>query len=530
MRSLPSRLAAFPIVCCAVLLACEQESDTGGAPGQLESYVQVATAEGEVLGVEGDGLVQYKGIPFAAPPTGALRWRAPQAPAKRDAVLVADQYGNQCMQRPLSEGFAMQDALEQPENEDCLYLNIYRPNDGNAQLPVMVWIPGGGLYNGSGSRSVYHGGNLASLGVVLVTINYRLGSFGFFGHPELSAQDPDGGRLFNYGLMDQIAALEWVQENIRAFGGDPANVTIFGESAGGYSVFALVASPAARGLIAKGISQSGYGRGRQPRVAALAGEGEKAIEEMGLELAKRLGLPQATLAELRAQPAGKIIEATDFATRISFAVDGVVQTDDFWPACDQGVAAPVPLMIGANDAEFTMGPSEGRHELLAQLMPEEVFEAMTPYYGDEAQRDKYMYSDYVFHAQNRGVALAHEESGNTVYGYRFAMPSEGAQRSELNGETVYGAYHAGDLAYVFGNFTGGYFDPAEPDETQRGVSQQMMRYWTNFARTGDPNGPGLPEWPVSQKENTLYFTPDGVQSRKDPWAERLDALNERVGL
>ena len=233
---------------------------------------------------------------------------------------------------------------------------------------------------------------------------------------------------------------------------------------------------------------------------------------------------------LRAQPAEKIVEATDFSTFISFAVDGVTLQDDLWRVYDPGEAAKVPLMIGANDAEFTMGPPEDQRALLARYVSEDVFDAMTPFYGNEVQRDTYMSSDYTFHAQNRGIALAHEKAGNTVYTYRFAMPSAGVERRELNGETIYGAYHAGDLPYMFGNFTGDHFEPAEPDETQRQVSQQVAHYWTNFARTGNPNGDGLPEWPVSRSENTLYFTPDGVRSRIDLWTERLDALNELVGM
>lgn len=521
----------FAALACGLLLAgCAQQPQSEGTAQHPPSFVRVATAEGEVEGIAEDGLVEYKGIPYAAPPTGDLRWRAPRPPLARASVLIASEYGNRCIQRPATEGFAMEDAFTQPGSEDCLYLNIYRPDNADAGLPVMLWIPGGGLVAGSGSRPVNHGGNLARLGVVVVAINYRLGSFGYFAHPELSAQDPDGGRLFNYGLMDQIAALEWVRDNIGAFGGDPENVTIFGESAGGYSVFALVASPVARGLFAKGISQSGYGRRGQPRVASLTGEGEASIEEMGVELAERLGTPEAGLDELRAQPAEKIVEATDFGTFIALATDGVVLVDDLWPVYDRGDAAKVPLMIGATDSEFTMSPPEAQRAQLLRFMSEDVLDEMTPFYGNETQRDTYMYSDYVFHAQNRSVAVAHEKAGNTVYAYRFAMPGVDVERRELNGETIYGAYHAGDLPYMFGNFTGDHYDPTEPDETQRAVSQQMMRYWTNFARTGNPNGEGLPEWPAYQNQNTLYFTPDGVESRNDSWTERLDALNEIAGM
>ena len=215
--------SAIAVLACGTLLAGCGQRPHPIAQQQRQSYQTVATAEGEVQGTAAEGLIEYKGIPYAAPPTGDLRWRAPQPAVRRDAVLVAGQYGNRCIQRPATEGFAMEDAFTQPGSEDCLNLNIYRPDNADAQLPVMVWIPGGGLTAGSGSRPVNHGGNLACLGVLVVAINYRLGSFGFFAHPELSAQDPDGGRLFNYGLMTRSPALEWVRDNIEAFGGDPGN-------------------------------------------------------------------------------------------------------------------------------------------------------------------------------------------------------------------------------------------------------------------------------------------------------------------
>ena len=528
-RKFPGQLAAVLLV-SALLAGCGPAPDVGDSAPQARSFVQVATVQGEVRGVARDGFIEYKGVPYAAPPVGELRWRAPQPARRRDAVLVADEYGNRCMQRPATQGFAVSDAFRQPESEDCLNLNIYRPNNGNAALPVMVWIPGGALVAGSGSRPVNHGGNLAMQNVVVVAINYRLGTFGYFAHPELSERNADGGRLFNYGLMDQIAALEWVRDNIASFGGDPANVTIFGESAGGLSVYALVASPQARGLFAKAISQSGYGRGRQPRIAALADPDETPVEAMGPKLAEAMGMPGASLDELRAQPAEQIVAATDFSSFIMLAVDGVVLTDDLWKVHDRGEAAQVPLMVGATDAEFIGGSPEQRRAMLAQFMSDDTMNAMTPFYGNESQRDTFLYSDFVFHSQNRGIAMAHEKSGNPVFVYRFAMPGEGVEPLELMGETIYGAYHASELPYMFGNFTGDHFDPTEPDETQRRVSQQMMRYWTNFARTGDPNGEGLPQWPPSQSENTLYLTPDGVQSRKDSWAQRLDALNEFVGM
>ncbi|MFV8819293.1 carboxylesterase/lipase family protein [Haliea sp. E17] len=493
------------------------------------SFVQVATTEGEVQGISQDGLIEFKGIPYAAPPVGDLRWRAPQAPAARDSLLVADTYGNRCWQRPVMEnGFQQKEAFTQPENEDCLYLNIYRPASADAKLPVMVWIHGGGLVSGSGSRPVNYGGKLAAHGAVVVAFNYRLGSFGFFAHPELSAENADEGRLFNYGLMDQIAALKWVQANIAAFGGDPQRVTIFGESAGGASVYALAGSPAAKGLFSGAIAQSGYGRGRQPRVASLAAAEDVVVESVGQGIAERAGNPEATLADLRALGAEQIVAATDFGGFISFAVDGQVITEDLGQSFASGRAAAVPMIIGATDSEFTMGPPEAiRGALLASSkLTMDMVESMTTYYGDEAKRDTYMYSDYVFHGVNRALTLAHEAQGQKVYNYRFAMPGAMSKPGELNGEKVYGAFHASDMPYTFGNFTGDHMEPKEPDARQLEVSEQVMSYWVNFATNGNPNGEGLPQWPESAGEYTMQFNPDVTEARKDVWNVRLDALND----
>ncbi len=527
LNKLPLYLALSALV---TLQACSKAQPPAPVvePVSAVSFEQVGTTEGAVRGVTQGEVIEYKGIPYAAPPVGELRWRAPQPPAARDALLLADSYGERCMQRPVPEnGFQQKEAFTQPESEDCLYLNIYRPANAQANLPVMVWIPGGGLVSGSGSRPVNHGGRLASEGAVVVAFNYRLGSFGFFAHPELSAENADGGRLFNYGLMDQIAALEWVQANIAAFGGDPGRVTIFGESAGGASVYALVASPAARGLFAGAIAQSGYGRGRQPRVASLAEPGDVVVESVGLGIAERSGNVDASLAELRALPAESVVAATDFSGFISFAIDGAVLTEDLWQAFETGSAASVPMIVGATDSEFTMGPPEAiRGALLAgSKVTAEMIESMTGYYGDAATRDTYMYSDYVFHGTNRALALAHAAAGGKVYSYRFGMPGAMSKPAEIKGEKVYGAFHASDLPYTFGNFTGDHMEPKEPDGRQREVSGQLMGYWLNFARSGNPNGAGLPEWPEATAGVTMQFNPDATAAVADSWNARLDALN-----
>ncbi|TXS91985.1 carboxylesterase family protein [Parahaliea maris] len=513
----------------SALSGCQSRDTALPEAAPEPDFSLVTTGQGPVRGVVAESIVAYKGVPYAAAPVGELRWRAPQPAAPREALLVADEYGNRCMQPPEREGFpAPKEAFTQPQSEDCLYLNIYRPETAASDLPVMVWIPGGGLVSGSGARPVNHGGNLAREGVIVVSINYRLGSFGFFAHPELSARNPDGGRLYNYGLMDQIAALQWVRDNISAFGGDPGRVTVFGESAGGASVYALLASPLARGLFSGAIAQSGYGFRLYQNIAARVAPGEASVEQGGVALVERMQMPEASLATLRAQPAEVVVAATDFSNFIQFAVDGVVLEQSIHDTFASGLQAPVPVIVGSTDAETAMVPPEAQRAGMARYLSDAAMTALAPWYGGEALRDTFLQSDFGFHSQVRTAGLAHEKAGNPVYVFRFGMAPEGSTRRELNDGPVYGAPHAADMPYVFGNFTGDHLEPTEPGPVERQVSRQMMAYWTNFAKTGDPNGEGLPRWQQSQGRYTMMFTPDGTESRADNWAARLDELNSVV--
>lgn len=237
---------------------------TAGAAAAASELVRIDA--GHLRGARDGEVISFKGIPFAAPPVGALRWRAPQPVAGWSGVREAKSFGNACLQPPARSAA---DALPVPLSEDCLYLNVWRPARASARLPVMVWIHGGSLVTGTASIPVQDGAALARRGVVLVSISYRLGRLGYFAHPALTREAADGGKLANYGLMDQVAALQWVRRNIAAFGGDPARVTIFGQSAGALSVQALMASPPARGLFQRAIVQSGYYRGSYPRLSGV---------------------------------------------------------------------------------------------------------------------------------------------------------------------------------------------------------------------------------------------------------------------
>src|SRR5437763_2533042 len=268
----------------------------------------VATDNGKVQGRIENGVATWRGIPFAAPPVGALRWRAPQPVAAWTDVRQADAYGSDCMQLPFPSDAA---PLGTPPAEDCLYLNVWKPSKAHGKLPVIVWIYGGGFVNGGSSPPTYSGAPLAKQGALVVSFNYRLGRFGFFGHPQLTSENLDGGRLGNYGLMDQIAALEWVKRNAARFGGDPANVTIIGESAGGMSVHALMTSPLADGLFAKAVIMSG-GDG------SLNAAGLATVEQAGVEFGKTKDIaandPQA-LARLRALAPETVVDGMNLASR-----------------------------------------------------------------------------------------------------------------------------------------------------------------------------------------------------------------------
>lgn len=514
------------------LMGCDKASLPAATQNNpTESYLVANVEQGEVHGERNRGIIQYKGLPYAAPPVGQLRWRAPQPPAKYASPLTANQYGNRCMQPPeFKEYPSAPVAFTQEQSEDCLYLNIYRPNNTDAKLPVMVWLPGGGLVAGSGSTPTNWGGNLAKKGVVEVSINYRLGRFGFFAHPELSAQNPDDGRLYNYGLMDQIAALQWVQSNIAAFGGDPDNVTIFGLSAGGASVLALLSAAPAKGLFAKAISQSGYGLRVQGKIARLAAPDEEPVEQIGLAIAKRMEMPEATLKELRAQPAEKIVKATNFAQFVWFAVDGVVLPDTLADVLAKGELTKVPLMLGSTDGESIQTPSNVQRMALKKYMSDDVIQQMVSDYGSESQLETFMLSDFSFHSQNRAIAKGQIRLATPVFTFRFGMPRMGVQTVELNGENVYGSAHGSDMPYTFGNFTGDHGEPQEPDLRQRQVSEQIIQYWTNFAKNGDPNGPQLPQWPEAKNDMIMRFTPAETAASADTWAPRLDKINKLTGL
>lgn len=448
---------------------------------EAQSASKVVSVDGGKLrGSEAAGVLSWKGIPFAAPPVGANRWRAPQPAAAWQGVRDATQYAHDCMQLPFPSDAA---PLGTTPAEDCLYANVWRPARGAKKLPVIFWIYGGGFVNGGASPPTYSGANLAKQGVLVFSANYRVGRFGTFAHPQLTTQDADRGRLGNYGYMDQLAALEWVHRNIAAFGGDPDNVTLIGESAGGMSVHTLMVSPRALGLFHKAVVMSG-GNG-----IAMGGRDLPAIEKIGVEFAASKGIaaddPDA-LAKLRALSAEEVTSGLNmmalFApgprTFASPFVDGAVAMDA-GDAYRTGRFARVPMMIGATSADFG-----GRTGFMV--------------------------------AGARSLSASVADQGVPVYAYRFSYVAESLSEP--------GAQHATDIPFFFDTQAIKYADKATARDNEMG--RLISAYLVNFAKTGNPNGAGLAEWPRYSRANDeiLDFTSSGkAVAQKDPWGAQIDA-------
>lgn len=477
---------------------------SGLAPAAQAAAPVVRTASGQLSGLHADGVWSFRGIPYAAPPVGPLRWRPPQPAAPWPGVRQADHNGEICMQK-LSKDNGVGPGQG---GEDCLTLNVFTPKAArSARLPVMVWIHGGGLVNGSGTAALYDGTRLAQQGVVVVSINYRLGRFGFFAHPALSVE-PGHGLLANYGLMDQIAALQWVQANIRAFGGDPAQVTLFGESAGGVSVNRLMLIPAARGLFARAIVESGVGRE--------VGQSLSDAELAGARFAAGLSTAGQDAAALRAIPAAAIVAAGDIDMTRGEApiIDGALVTQGVLAGFRQGREAPVPYLVGSNSLEIPAAYA-GAFKGLDRLSAEQTTAAEAVYGGPEALKERII-TDLVFGEPARALAQAHARTGAPTWLYRFSVVSSGAPKM------LKGAVHASDRQYVFQTLAA---SPWPTDARDAVLARTISAYWVAFAKTGDPNGRGRPLWPRYGPDDRLIdFTNDGPKAEPTPDAAALDFL------
>jgi len=492
--------------------------------------------QGKLQGKVEDGLAIYRGIPFAAPPIGDLRWRPPQPAAHWEGVRSAEKFAPQCLQT--IPGLTT--------SEDCLYLNVWTPaKSPSAHVPVLVWIYGGGFVVGGTSVPTYSGEQLAKKGVVVVSMGYRLGPLGFLAHPGLSAESRQHVSG-NYGLLDMIAALQWIQKNIAAFGGDPNKVTIFGESAGGIAVSQLCASPLAKGLFEGAISESGGSFG-PPRVAGQPGENMRPLataERDGVAFASNAGA--TSIAELRKLPAEKVLAATRGMAWPN--IDGWVIPSDQYTLYDTKKFNDIPVLIGYNSdegASFSHDNSpkayiEGVHKRY-DAFADSLLKAYPT--GDQSvpktARDLMRDAAFGWHTWIWARLQSNLGKSKVFYYYFDQHPDYPADSPQAD----HGSPHGMEVEYVFGHVTGG--PSGKPSATDLAISDAMGTYWTNFAKYGDPNGKKMPAWPAfsDQHPELMYFagtphtgpvpTPEGLKAldayfawRRSPEGIRASAVED----
>ena len=556
------RALLLSTLACTALIGC------GGNKASPHPDALIETRQGPIQGVttDTDGIYTFNGIPYAATPIGDLRWAAPETPPTWTDTRLASDFGNRCMQPASMEGGFLDRLIEGqglsslktwaikrviasgealPMSEDCLYLNVRTgAKDSDEKKPVMVWIHGGGHQFGSADTSFYQANGLVEKDVVLVTINYRLGVFGYMAHPALSADDPNGVSG-NYGTLDQMAALKWVREYIGAYGGDASNITIFGESAGAWSVTELMASPLAAGLFDKAIAQSGASTYHMGLMDG-DGVGWPSGYSMGENVAQAVGLDNPTAVELRAVPADKIMaNLPDKADEAFHHIrDGYVFPKNVGHAFQTGEINAVPFMTGYNADEATLffpddpEPSvwiEGLSREEAEKQ-REMLDAAYPGQGAKLQNlyglaedfeagGEAMMGDDIFGVNIRFAAESNEATGQPSFAYFFnRLPPS-------NKQTV-GAYHTAEIPFVFNSI-----EPALGNsEADVVLANVMGTYWTNFAKSGNPNTPITPEiaWPVYAGQNWMVLSANTgapiAEVQADIRKDKLDALETGLEL
>ncbi|WP_161887877.1 carboxylesterase/lipase family protein [Pontibacter russatus] len=499
---------------------------------------QVKTANGVLEGTtEKSGIRSFKGVPFAAPPVGDLRWKAPQPAKDWQSVRPAKQFGPRAMQLPV---FGDMNFRSNGVSEDCLYLNVWTPaKTGQERLPVLVYFYGGGFIAGDGSEPRYDGESMATKGIVAVTVNYRLGVFGFLAHPELTKESPHKASG-NYGLMDQAAALRWVKQNIAAFGGDPERVTIAGESAGSFSVSAQMASPLSKELIDGAIAESGSMLALQPTVTL------DQAEQEGVKFAKSIGAN--SLAEFRALPAQKLLEEAGKpgAARFWPIVDGYFLPKSPMAIFEAGEQAHVPLLAGWNSEEMNYRYLLGQDE----PTPENYAKAVQQRFGERATEVLKLYPAttqeeviasatdlagdlFIGYSTWKLLDLHHQTGSSPVFQYMYARPRP-EMRPEMGNATpglaggvvknadaatpkappARGAVHSAEIEYAMGNLATNEVYAWQPEDYK--VSEVMQGYFANFIKTGDPNGPNLPKWPAAYSGDGVKVMHIDVNTRVEP--------------
>lgn len=534
---------------CALLAGCATRSAQPPAVPEVPSAsrLEVTVHTGTLAGTQEAGVLAFKGIPYAAPPVGKLRWKPPQPAAPWTGVREAKAYGHDCMQKPFARDAA---PLRTKPSEDCLYLNVWRPDNAKKKLPVMVWVHGGGFVNGGSSPAIYDGAHFAQDGIVFVSFNYRLGRFGFFGFPALTKEDPNGLHG-DYGYMDQIAALKWVRANIAAFGGNPNDVTVFGESAGGGSVHMLLTSPLARGLFERAAIESGGGRGNLmgPRRLSKNLPGNPSAETIGVNFAKSVGIdgtgPKA-LARLRALPASKIVDGLNMGrmrprsgppTYSGPIQDGKIVTMSPEQSYEAGDEVKVPILIGANSADLGIFRPKTKKEAFASFGPEA--KAARKAYDPTGKASLRAISweigmDRLMVEPARFTVREFSAEDLPAYEYRFSYVAQ-AEQDALNKSAfaammgIKGAPHASEIPYAFDTVKDALYGKGVT-AADEAAAKKMHAYWVNFAKTGNPNGGSLPHWPVySRKADMLMnFTQQGPKAMKDPWKAQLDVVAKQA--
>jgi len=518
---------------------------------ELIKHLQIKTADGVLEGNDESGVYSFKGIPFAAPPVGAFRWKEPQPVEKWTGVRKADKFGPRAMQRPV---FGDMNFRSNGMSEDCLYLNVWTPAKSlDEKLPVLVYFYGGGLIAGDGSEPRYDGENMARRGIVAITVNYRLNIFGFFSHPELSKESPNSASG-NYGLLDQYAALKWVQQNIAAFGGDPNKVTIAGESAGSFSVSAQMASPLSKGLFRAAIGESGALLGNRP-LSSL-----QEAEQKGKVFATAIG--QESLTSLRSIPAEQLLEFTA-KPEANFAVnvDGYFFKENPIALFKRGEQSKVPLLVGWNSEEMNY------RALLAEAKPtlanfnkliEERFSGqakeLLQVYKPQSEMDveqvatDFAGDQFIAYGTWRWAELHSQTGDSPIYRYLYTKPRP-MMRAEMGNAVAglaggvikgdeakkqqmpqnKGAVHSAEIEYALGNLSTNRVYDWQPEDYK--VSAVMQAYFENFIKSTDPNGLGVPNWPAIKKGEAAEVMHIGVNTaaEREKYRERyltLEKLSE----
>ncbi len=501
---------------CALQLGTAALAAGDPALVRVDTGVLRGTVQGEVR--------SFKGVPFAAPPVGNLRWKAPQRPAVWDGIRAATEYGAWCMQPETHRALPAPTPVLPPVpnmSEDCLTLNVWAPTSTKGpKRPVMVWIHGGGFYMGSGAWPDWDGSHLVKNGVIVVTVNYRLGAFGLFAHPALSAET-NTEPVTNFALLDVVESLMWVKRNIAAFGGDPGNVTIFGESGGGVLVNLLMVSPLSEGLFHRAIAQSAP-IGFVDRHLAQSTDRAPSAESWGQEWAKKVGVAQ-DLKSLRALSADNVLaNSMGMGKNTGFVIDGTSLTMSIMDAFRAGKQHKVPYMAGAADDEggllAFMGPTWPMLEQRLGDKRDAVLKAYDP--NGNLSKDlvrQMIVGDTLMIRPSQYLSRQAAQSGPSGYSYVFAYVPESVR------SMVHGAWHGAEIAYIFGTLDSRHPAHGSATAPDIDVSQRMRAYWTNFARTGKPDSAGGPEW-LGADRGTMVFGIDGVKFSSDYLKARMEAI------